>query len=378
MIDWARERIKRKPGRKKITHMTMMVIPHSHGIAVKNYCFPMWVVRSFLVVSVTCILTVGYFITGFFYFRYLDTENRELKQVNSVQAKEIDELKGLTGNMKSRLESLIKLDQEVRAKMGLTGKTDSSDSAAKAVNVARSEARYQFITMGLTKQGETSFLTQRNTMVPYADGGGPGAIQILSADKTLPEQAEGFMSAEGSEAPDGQLIKSEPDTLEELKDQLQQMDELITEQTENMEKVSKDFDKQAAIERAMPNLWPLRAPLSSYFGWRKSPFSKSRSEFHDGIDINGDYGAPIRAAADGVVTFAGWSGAWGRMILISHGYGYVTRYGHNSALLVKQGAKVEKGQIIARLGSTGRSTGSHLHFSIAKNGQWINPLTVLK
>ncbi|MHB8157797.1 MAG: M23 family metallopeptidase, partial [Desulfocucumaceae bacterium] len=102
-----------------------------------------------------------------------------------------------------------------------------------------------------------------------------------------------------------------------------------------------------------------------------------RSEFHDGIDIAAAYGSAIKAAGDGVVTFAAYKGSWGRLIIISHGYGYVSQYAHNSSLLVSVGDKVKKGEVIARLGNTGRSTGPHVHFSVAKNGNWIDPMDLL-
>lgn len=128
-----------------------------------------------------------------------------------------------------------------------------------------------------------------------------------------------------------------------------------------------------AYFRSIPNQWPTQGDISSEFGWRKSPFGGRGSRLHEGIDIANDSGVPVVAAADGIVVFAGWKGAYGKMLEIDHGYGFKTIYGHNSALLVKEGDKVKKGEEIARMGNTGRSTGPHLHFGVIKDGDLQDP-----
>ena len=121
--------------------------------------------------------------------------------------------------------------------------------------------------------------------------------------------------------------------------------------------------------------WPIRGRVTSYFGTRKIFGSTS---YHSGIDISASYGAAIKAADGGTVTFAGTKGTYGKLIIITHDNGAQTYYAHNSSLLVSSGTKVYKGQQIAKAGSTGRSTGVHCHFEIRINGKSVNPLNYLK
>ncbi|MDD3347198.1 peptidoglycan DD-metalloendopeptidase family protein [Oscillibacter sp.] len=123
--------------------------------------------------------------------------------------------------------------------------------------------------------------------------------------------------------------------------------------------------------------WPTTGRITSSFGGRKSPGGIGSSN-HKGIDIAGRYGSPIYAADGGTVTYAGWMGGYGYLVQIDHGNGYVTYYGHNSSLIVSVGQHVYKGQQIAKMGSTGNSTGNHCHFEVRYNGVARNPLNYLQ
>lgn len=117
--------------------------------------------------------------------------------------------------------------------------------------------------------------------------------------------------------------------------------------------------------------------LSSFFGKRTDPFT-GRPAHHDGVDIAGKLGTKILAVAAGVVTWAGDRYGYGQMVEINHGNGYVTRYAHNSKILVEVGDTVKKGQDVALMGSSGRSTGPHVHFEVLRNGRTVNPVKYLK
>ena len=121
--------------------------------------------------------------------------------------------------------------------------------------------------------------------------------------------------------------------------------------------------------------WPTSGRLTSTFGGRRSPGGIGSTN-HKGIDIAGSRGQAIKAADGGTVTYAGWMGGYGYLVIIDHGNGYQTYYGHNSKLLVNVGTKVYKGQQIAKMGSTGNSTGNHCHFEIRRNGSYIAPQNV--
>lgn len=125
--------------------------------------------------------------------------------------------------------------------------------------------------------------------------------------------------------------------------------------------------------------WPIRGQITSPFGWRRSPFGRRRRRvFHAGIDIRSPRGTPIKASASGIVTSSGWLGGYGKAVVISHSGGYSTLYGHCSRLLVRSGSRVSQGQTIALVGSTGRSTGNHLHFEVRVNGSPQNPRRYLR
>lgn len=147
------------------------------------------------------------------------------------------------------------------------------------------------------------------------------------------------------------------------------------QQLDVLEQVLRDRDLEAAL---MPTGSPVRAGYaSSTYGVRIDPFT-GRSHFHAGVDYNGPRGTEILAVADGVVRFAGRSAGYGNTVEIDHGNGYVTRYAHNQENIAPEGARVRAGDVIARMGSTGRSTGSHVHIEVLHNGRAINPMPFLK
>ena len=123
-------------------------------------------------------------------------------------------------------------------------------------------------------------------------------------------------------------------------------------------------------------IWPLNGPITSEFGWRTHPIFGTQ-RYHSGLDIGGDYGLPIVAAASGTVIHAGWISGYGYTVIIDHGGGITTLYGHNESLLVGEGESVSQGQTIAMCGSTGNSTGPHCHFEVRENGEPVSPYSYL-
>ena len=119
-------------------------------------------------------------------------------------------------------------------------------------------------------------------------------------------------------------------------------------------------------------IWPLSGPITSEYGWRTHPIFGTQ-RYHSGLDIGGDYGLPIAAAAGGTVEYAGWISGYGNTVIISHGGGISTLYGHNQSLAVSVGESVSTGQVIAYCGSTGNSTGPHCHFEVRVNGEPTSP-----
>ena len=140
--------------------------------------------------------------------------------------------------------------------------------------------------------------------------------------------------------------------------------------------VKTKVEKEQALARATPTIWPVVGWFSSGFGHRKDPVDGS-PDFHPGLDIAAGKGTPVRATADGTVQSVGYAGNYGNSIVIDHGFGISERFGHLSGYAVQPGQQVRRGAVIGYVGSTGRVTGSHLHWEILFNGRPINPLQLL-
>jgi murein DD-endopeptidase MepM/ murein hydrolase activator NlpD len=158
------------------------------------------------------------------------------------------------------------------------------------------------------------------------------------------------------------------------------LDELLAEAAhdeQSLQELQSYFQDQSSKLAATPSTWPVRGWVSSDFGQRADPFGGDRLgpfvEAHHGLDISAAHGAQVFAPSDGTVVFAGLEGGYGNVVVIDHGYGIKTRYGHLSSMQVKPGDRVKRAQRIAAVGTTGRSTGPHLHYEVRVNGLQQNP-----
>lgn len=166
-------------------------------------------------------------------------------------------------------------------------------------------------------------------------------------------------------------------TAEGLGRQLDSLQHRLGEQQDWFAMLDLVLTKRVGLEAQLPTLMPVNYPyLSSSFGWRRNPVT-GRNAMHEGLDFAAPAGSPIHAASGGVATFAGYRPGYGKVVELHHGNGLVTRYAHASKLTIKAGDLVEKGALIARVGSTGRSTGAHLHFEVRMAGFPLDPTLFL-
>ena len=199
--------------------------------------------------------------------------------------------------------------------------------------------------------------------VPEPQLGGAGASVPVEAP--LPDAA--------SERQSRIEVGSDEPLIVALQRDAKQLGEVAISQERSLAEVASQLESKRAHLAATPAIWPTKGWLTSRFGTRISPFTNQK-QFHAGIDIAGERGTDVFAPAQGKVVFSGNRGPLGKSIIIDHGYGVRTQYGHGDALYVKTGEVVQRGQRIATLGNSGRSTGPHLHYVVEVKGKAVNPL----
>ncbi len=180
----------------------------------------------------------------------------------------------------------------------------------------------------------------------------------------------------GVTLPGEDLDVGRSDSLQEQLDDLElrarSLQERLEREEESLQEVRGYLDDRTSLLDAHPRVWPARGWVTSGYGWRNSPQGDGR-RLHAGLDIAAPRGTPVIAPADGHVVFAGYHSAYGNLIVVDHGYGITTKYAHTSRMLVRVGDRVQRGELIAKVGNTGRSTGPHLHFEVLKDGVPVNP-----
>lgn len=173
--------------------------------------------------------------------------------------------------------------------------------------------------------------------------------------------------------PKKRMAKVDRELVRAMHRSLDHLNSDIDSSKEDKTGLQKFLENQKVLLASTPSIWPTKGWLSSRFGYRTSPFT-GKKELHKGVDISTRMGAPIIASADGTVSFTGWDRGYGRVITIKHGYGLKTKYAHLKKSLVKKGQYVKRGETIALVGKSGRTTGSHLHYEVHLNGVPVNPI----
>ena len=147
----------------------------------------------------------------------------------------------------------------------------------------------------------------------------------------------------------------------------------ITSRERSFRELKTLLEEKRSVLASTPTIWPVRGLITAGYGYRVSPFTGQR-EMHEGLDIAAPHRTPIAATADGVVSFAGPLAAFGNVVFINHGHGFTTFYAHTSSIRVKEGKSVKRGDVIAHVGTSGRTTGPHVHYEVQLNGTTVNPM----
>lgn len=327
--------------------ITLMIIPHTEN-RIKTLSLTINLIK--VSAAALCVLL---FLGAVGVWRYYRIKNElsimpELKKINEENKQQIETTNRQLEQIKDKVKQVEQLENEIQKSLG-----------KNAVNNTQNQ-------LSLLSQREVPSVVQERAVTPSRGGINRTVIGLTSENSFYGgSSAELTLSAETDNLQSKDLILPDQSDLEQLKLELDA-------QIKGLEEAKTAIARKKAIAQATPSIWPVWGRVTSEFGYRRSPAGRGSTN-HEGIDIAASTGTSVRAAADGVVTFAGRRSGYGNVVIISHGYGYSTLYGHNSRNKVKVGERVKKGQQIAFVGSTGISTGPHVHYEVRINGRAVNP-----
>lgn len=361
-MSWKLPKVEGRALKQKKKYFTLLLIPNNEN-SMRKWRIPGFLLPFVLVLSLIGVSAIAFFSYGYFVSLGEIESLQFLKGINAAQEKKIKELQEQAKLLELKLETVDELESKVRAMVGLEGKTEENPSdeyngvggalepfdwgATTPQSLNNTEEIQLSLLVGvLDSQDRQKELELRKEVLPTSRSLLYGKLEEISID----EVAGNF---------DVLQNRTEKKKVE--------LEQLLIEVEDRLEYLA-----------CIPDAWPLQGKITSVFGMRTNPITRKGKEMHEGLDIAARVGTPVKAAGQGKVVFAGIRSGWGRVIVIDHGNGYETQYSHNSSLLVKAGEQVSKGQTIARVGNSGRSTGSHLDFRIKEKGQFIDPMLLLR
>lgn len=336
---------------------TFMVIPEK-GNKVRKLSLPTAYLQILAFVS-TILIVLGFFVF-FDYIHLLSqvAENKKLKLENHILRSEVQMASSKLDTLERSVGRLRSFAQKIRVISNLDKPGTSQMLEAPSGS--------QFLPSNVQEEEGGGISDPNASADPLRQQG-----EAELAEGTQPSEEEGLVDLAGVDIEDlpTDNILGELERITRTADNLW---ELTLQEESGYADLQEHIQDNLTRLRATPSILPARGWISSEFGYRMNPFSGRRT-FHKGIDIANYAGTPVYAPADGVVTFAGPRGGYGNVVQISHGYGIVTRFGHNSRIVVKRNDRVRRGDKIAEIGSTGRSTAPHLHYEVVLRGKAVNP-----
>ena len=295
---------------------TLIVVPE-HDQAVRRYQVDKALVRRLLAGTALLVVVLAVAAVHYTHLLYRASENRALRDENLALRSQLKSFREHVEHMASTLERVERFDQKLRAVTLLSD-------------------------------------PQRNLAL------GPTAMETTKGAPPSSSESEFTAASQAAESPKALAAK------------LETLGTEAARQEQSLQQLQTYFLEQKSLLASTPSVWPARGWITSDFGQRTDPYTAERV-MHEGLDIAAPHGKEVTAPADGTVIFAGLEGSYGNVLVIDHGYGVKTRYGHLSKVEVHPGEHVHRGDLIGAVGNTGRSTGPHLHYEVRVNGLPENP-----
>lgn len=313
-------------------YYTLMIVPEK-TTDVKKVLIPAWVVKLAGLTVAVILTLIGIMLANYGYVMSQIGENNELKTENRRLRQQVQVFKSKMNSLESTMDRVKTFSTRLKI---ITGAEDRGGAQALMMNI-------------------------------------PDATTNVGAPRTVPPEVAAIEAELEAKDPEQEVLKKQyaelEGTISTMANDALQLEHTLQDQYEQL------VDQKAFLA-ALPTRKPAIGYFTSGFGIRKAPLG-GKVKMHEGLDIANHPGTPIKASADGVVTFANTKAGYGQTVILDHGYGLQTWYAHTRKMLVKGGQKIRRGETIALLGNSGRSTGPHLHYEVRVNGIPVDPLSYI-